>query len=107
MRTKTDRGNWKGNKALPRRADRRKGKGLTARAAARPCASQPEAAVGLGLRDMKTQQEDGKMDMLEGMRLALGSALVAAGLYAVLALPGLVSDQDSVVPARQVQEARR
>ena len=47
------------------------------------------------------------MGMREGMKLALSSLLVAAGLYAVLALPGFVSDQDSVVPMHQVLEARR
>ena len=40
------------------------------------------------------------------MRVIAGATLMAAALYAVLAMPGFVSDRDSTVPAR-VQEARR
>ena len=47
------------------------------------------------------------MGMRDGMKLTLGGVLVAAGLYAVLALPGFVSNRDSIVPGHQVQEARR
>ena len=47
------------------------------------------------------------MGIRKGMQLTLGGVLVAAGLYAVLALPGFVSDRDSIVPGHQVQEARR
>ncbi len=47
------------------------------------------------------------MTVGEGVRLTLGGVLVAAGLYGVLALPGLVSDRDSIVPGHQVQEAER
>ena len=47
------------------------------------------------------------MRILEGVRLVLGSTLLAAVSYAMLALPGLVSDRDSVVPAHRMQEARR
>ena len=47
------------------------------------------------------------MTVGEGVRLMLGGVLVAAGLYAVLALPGFVSDRDSTVPGHQVQEARQ
>ena len=42
------------------------------------------------------------MKMTEEMQLVVGSALVAAVFYAVLALPGLLSDRDAVVPARQM-----
>ena len=40
------------------------------------------------------------------MRVIAGATLMAAALYAVLAMPGFVSDMDSTVPTR-AQEARR
>ena len=43
----------------------------------------------------------------EKMRLALGAALLAATLFALMAAPGLVSDRDSKVPLHQAREARR
>ena len=47
--------------------------------------------------------EVGAMDAL---RAVLGAVLVAAALYAVSAVPGVLSDRDSTVPAR-AREARR
>jgi hypothetical protein len=47
------------------------------------------------------------MRLIEKMRLVLGAMLVAAGLYALMAAPGLVSDLDSSVGKPQLQEARR
>ena len=43
----------------------------------------------------------------EKMRLALGAALLAAALFALMAMPGLVSDQASTVPLHRVREARQ
>ena len=43
---------------------------------------------------------------MDALRAMLGAVLVAAALYAVLAMPGSVSDRDSTVPARRL-EARR
>ena len=43
----------------------------------------------------------------EKLRLALGAALLAAALLALMAAPGLVSDRDSTVPLHQAREARR
>ena len=43
----------------------------------------------------------------EKVRLALGAALLAAALLALMAAPGLVSDRDSTVPLHQAREARR
>lgn len=43
----------------------------------------------------------------EKVRLALGAALLAATLFALLAVPGLVSDRDSTVPLHRVREARQ
>ena len=40
------------------------------------------------------------------LRVIAGATLMAAALYAVLAMPGFVSDRDSVVSVR-TQEARR
>ena len=40
------------------------------------------------------------------VRVIAGAALMAAALYAVLAVPGFMSDMDSTVPAR-MQEARQ
>ena len=40
------------------------------------------------------------------MRVIAGATLMAAALYAVLAMPGFVSDTSSTVPTR-TQEARR
>ncbi len=40
------------------------------------------------------------------MRVIVGATLMAAALYAVLAMPGFVSDMDSTMPTR-TQEARR
>ncbi len=43
----------------------------------------------------------------EKLRLALGAALLAAVLFALMAAPGLVSDRDSTVPLHGVREARQ
>ena len=43
----------------------------------------------------------------EKLRLALGAALLAAALFALMAMPGLVSDRDSTVPLHPVREARQ
>ena len=40
------------------------------------------------------------------LRVIAGATLMAAAFYAVLAMPGFVSDGDSTVPPR-MQEARR
>ena len=47
------------------------------------------------------------MKLIEKVRVVLGALLVAAGLYALMAAPGLVSDRDSSVGKRQLQEAGR
>ena len=47
------------------------------------------------------------MRLIEKMRLVLGAMLVAAGLYALMAAPGLVSDREFSVGKPQLQEARR
>ena len=47
--------------------------------------------------------EVGAMDALCAI---VGAVLVAVALYAVLAVPGVLSDRDSTVPAR-AREARR
>ena len=41
------------------------------------------------------------------MRLVLGAVLVAAGLYALMAAPRLVSDRASSAGKLHLQEARR
>ena len=43
----------------------------------------------------------------ERLRVAIGAVLLAAGLFALLAAPGLASDRDSMVPLHQAREARR
>ncbi len=43
----------------------------------------------------------------EKMRLALGAALLAALLFALMVAPGLMSDRDSMVPLQPVREAGR
>ncbi len=43
----------------------------------------------------------------EKLRLALGAALLAAMVFGLMAMPGLVSDRDSTVPLRPVREAGR
>ena len=40
-------------------------------------------------------------------RIAAGSILLALGLYILLALPGVLADQDSTVPVRASQAARQ
>ncbi|MGI4800633.1 MAG: hypothetical protein ACRYG8_42740 [Janthinobacterium lividum] len=47
------------------------------------------------------------MRLIEKMRLVLGAVLVAAGLYALMAAPGLVSERDITVGKLQLQEVRR
>lgn len=47
------------------------------------------------------------MKATEILRLVLGAVLAAAALFALVALPGLVSDPDSTVPLTQAREARR
>jgi len=48
-----------------------------------------------------------KMNWNERLRVAAGAVLLAAALFALLAVPGLVSDRDSTVPLQQVREAGR
>ncbi len=48
-----------------------------------------------------------KLNWNERLRLAIGAVLLAAALFALLALPGLVSDRDSTVPLQPVREAGR
>ena len=47
------------------------------------------------------------MKWSEKLRLALGAALLAAMVFGLMAMPGLVSDRDSTVPLRPVREAGR
>ena len=44
---------------------------------------------------------------MKRLRLALGAALLAAMVFGLMAMPGLVSDRDSTVPLRPVREAGR
>jgi len=48
-----------------------------------------------------------KMNWNERLRVAVGAVLLAAALFALLAVPGLVSDRDSTVPLQPVREAGR
>ena len=48
-----------------------------------------------------------KMNWSERLRVAIGGALLAMALYALMAAPGLASDRDSTVPLRPVREAGR
>ena len=41
------------------------------------------------------------MRMRNGLKIMLGSVLVATAIYALLAAPGLLTDLASTVPARQ------
>lgn len=41
------------------------------------------------------------------MRIAGGATLLALVLYGILALPGLLSDRDSMVPLRTAPQARQ
>ena len=43
----------------------------------------------------------------EKLRLALGAALLAAALFALMAAPGLVSDRDSTAALHPAREARQ
>ena len=43
----------------------------------------------------------------ERLRVAIGAVLLAVALFALMAMPGLVSDRDSTVPLRPVWEAGR
>ena len=47
------------------------------------------------------------MKLVGKVRLVLGAVLVAAGLYALMAAPGLVSDRESSVGKTQLREAGR
>ena len=47
------------------------------------------------------------MKLIEKVRLVLGAVLVAAGLYALMAAPGLVSDRESSVGKPELQQAGR
>ena len=42
--------------------------------------------------------------MAKGLGIIVGGLLFAAALYMLLALPGLVSDRDSTVPVRALQQ---
>ncbi len=46
------------------------------------------------------------MKAIEKARLIAGAVVLAATLYALMAAPGLVSDQDSTVPLRDARTAR-
>ncbi len=48
-----------------------------------------------------------KMNWNERLRVVAGAVLLAAALFALLAVPGLVSDRDSTVPLQPVREAGR
>ena len=48
-----------------------------------------------------------RMNWSERLRVAIGAVLLAVTLFALTALPGLVSDRDSTVPLRSVREAGR
>ena len=43
----------------------------------------------------------------EKLRLALGAALLAVALFALMAMPGLVSDRDSTAALHPTREARQ
>ncbi len=47
------------------------------------------------------------MKLIGKVRLVLGAVLVAAGLYALIAAPGLVSDRESTAGQTQMREAGR
>jgi len=48
-----------------------------------------------------------KMNWNERLCVAAGAVLLAAVLFALLTVPGLVSDRDSTVPLQPVREAVR
>lgn len=48
-----------------------------------------------------------KMNWSERLRVAISAVLLAVALLAAMAMPGLISDRDSTVPLRPVQEAGR
>ncbi len=48
-----------------------------------------------------------KTNWNERLRVAAGALLLAAALFALLAVPGLMSDRDSTVPLQPAQEAVR
>ncbi len=48
-----------------------------------------------------------KTNWNERLRVAVGAVLLAAALFALMAVPGLVSDRDSTVPLQPVREAGR
>ena len=48
-----------------------------------------------------------KMNWSERLRVAIGAVLLAAALFGLMAMPGLVSDRDSTVPLHPAREARR
>ncbi len=45
--------------------------------------------------------------MGRSVKVVLGAGLLAATLYTILALPGFVSDRDSMVPICGLQESLR
>jgi len=62
---------------------------------------------------MRSSEEDGiwraeKMKKVSGLKVLLGSLMLAAAIYAVLSAPGLLTDGASTVPAltRQVATVR-
>ena len=48
-----------------------------------------------------------RMNWSKRLRVAIGAVLLAVALFALMAMPGLVSDRDSTVPLRPVREAGR
>lgn len=47
------------------------------------------------------------MNRIKGTRLVLGAVLLAATLFALVAVPGFMSDRASTVPLRQMREVLR
>ena len=48
-----------------------------------------------------------KMNWSGRLRVAIGAVLLAVALFALMVMPGLVSDRDSTMPLRPVREAGR
>jgi hypothetical protein len=55
----------------------------------------------------KVERRTAMMKRHEKLRLALGAALLAALLFALMATPGLVSDRDSTAALHPAREARQ
>lgn len=90
--------------ALPQRDGVRKCGPRVPRAPAHPVAKR---LAGWVFEERGRSRRTATMKWNEKVRLALGAALLAAALFALLAVPGLVSDRDSTVPLHRVREARQ